>query len=149
MIQDILRELQNNLYHSSEDARRNMANKLYPIDNKRTANTGLGLLGAALAGAAAAFFLSPKNGKENQKMVKDKAIELLEKGQEVGDKATQKAKEVASNVKAKANEVADTAANKVAEFKENVADSLESAANKMKAEEADLEKDVRRNFHSK
>lgn len=157
MLQDILRELQNNLYSSSEEARKNMANRLYPVEQKRTTATGLGLVGAALAGAAAAFFLSPRSGKENQKIVKQKAKQMLEKGEELGEKAKLKAGEVAENVKFKAevaadkvkttaHNVAETTSDKIHTFKNNVADNLESAALRMKADEVDLEKDVKKNF---
>lgn len=157
MLQDLIRALQNNLYESSEEARRNMANRLYPIEERRNTATGLGLLGAALLGAAAAFFLSPRSGKENQKMVKQKAMEILEKGEELGEKAKEKAGEVVENVKTHAENaaekvkttaqnVAETTSDKINAFKNNVADNLENAALKMKKEEVGLEKDIKNNF---
>ncbi len=59
-----------------------------------------GMLFGAAAGAAAMFFLAPRSGKENRKMVKDKIGELSDYIEEEKELMEQKVKDIFGEVNA-------------------------------------------------
>ncbi len=136
----------------SDKFRRNVANHIYPT--RRNTGPGFGsALFAATIGAVAAFFLSPKNGKENQEMVKEKARNYLdsakkiegqaeEKFQTVKEDFTAKVEDIRNGVSEKTRTTADTIKDKFNQVKEKVASRFEDAAENLKNKEVRLESDA-------
>jgi len=63
---------------------------------------------ASTIGALTSFFLSPKSGSENRKIVKDGAKETTKKTKEFYQEYSQKAKPMLENAKNKATELFET-----------------------------------------
>ena len=81
--------------------RRNVANHIYPTRRSPGPIFGSAVF-AATIGAVTAFFLSPKNGKENQEMVKEKARKYLDSAKKIEGQAEEKFQEVKKDFSAKA-----------------------------------------------
>lgn len=96
--------------------------------SKKKGTAGKFVLGAAV-GAAIGFLFSPKSGKENRKMVMDKATELINKAKEL------EKEEVRAEIEAKAKkiieEIKDLDKEKVLKIAKKKALELKSEAEKL------------------
>jgi len=77
----------------------------------------VGFLVGGLTGAAVALLLAPQSGEETRTVIKEKAIELKEKADDVYGEVSTKAGALASDVKIKADDLSKEAAKKAAELK--------------------------------
>lgn len=76
----------------------------------------MGLTVGALAGAIASLLLAPQSGEETRQVIKEKAIELKEKGAETYEETKHKAEIAYKDALAKADDLAKVTKEKAAEF---------------------------------
>ncbi len=75
----------------------------------------MGFVVGALSGAIASLLMAPQTGDETRQLIKDKAIELKEKGGVTFEETKKKAEEAYKEALTKAQELGTTAAEKVSE----------------------------------
>ncbi|MBM4762596.1 YtxH domain-containing protein [Bacillus sp. B15-48] len=83
------------------------------LNEKQESNTNtrdfvIGAIVGAVAGAAAALLLTPRSGRELRTSINERSVSILEKTEQVKDKAMTKSIELASVAKEKANSIANT-----------------------------------------
>ncbi|HQK42742.1 MAG TPA: YtxH domain-containing protein [Anaerolineaceae bacterium] len=88
----------------------------------------MGFVVGALSGAIASLLLAPQTGEETRQLIKDKTIELSEKGSATFEETKKKAEEAYKEALAKAQEVGAEAAEKVTETVKKVKKTVEVPA---------------------
>lgn len=80
----------------------------------------MGFTIGALAGAVASLLMAPQTGEETRQLIKDRAIELKEKGAESYEETKRKAEIAYKDAVAKYEQFAETTKEKAADFGQQV-----------------------------
>ena len=85
----------------------------------------MGFVVGALSGAIASLLMAPQTGDETRQLIKDKAIELKEKGGVTFEETEKKAEEAYKEAVTKAQELGSTTVEKVSETVKKVKKTVE------------------------
>ncbi len=85
----------------------------------------MGFTIGALAGAVVSLLMAPQTGEETRQLIKDRAIELKEKGAESYEETKRKAEIAYKDAVAKYEQFAETTKEKAAEFGQQVKTKVE------------------------
>ncbi|HNY83820.1 MAG TPA: YtxH domain-containing protein [Anaerolineaceae bacterium] len=85
----------------------------------------------ALAGAVVSLLMAPQSGEETRRIIKDRAIELKDKGTETFEETKSKAEAAYRDALAKAEELGVTLKHKVDEMKKTATKASETATSKV------------------
>lgn len=85
----------------------------------------MGFVVGALSGAIASLLMAPQTGDETRQLIKDKAIELKEKGGVTFEETKKKAEEAYKEAVTKAQEFGSTTVEKVSETVKKVKKTVE------------------------
>lgn len=85
-----------------------------------------GAIIGAVAGAAAALLFTPRSGKELRTSINEQTVSILEKTDEVKEKAVSKSSELATAAKEKASSLAQTVSDQSADLMNKVKQKNES-----------------------
>lgn len=88
----------------------------------------MGFTVGALAGAIVSLLMAPQSGEETRQVLKEKAIELKEKGAETYEETKQRAETAYKDAIAKADELAKVAKEKAAEISRSAKVKVEKVA---------------------
>ena len=88
----------------------------------------MGFTVGALAGAIVSLLMAPQSGEETRQVLKEKAIELKEKGAETYEDTKQRAETAYKDAIAKADELAKVAKEKAAEISRSAKVKVEKVA---------------------
>jgi len=85
----------------------------------------MGFTIGALAGAVASLLMAPQTGEETRQLIKDRAIELKEKGTETYEETKRKAEVAYKDAVAKYEQFAETTKEKATDFGQQVKSKVE------------------------
>ncbi|MEL7644932.1 MAG: YtxH domain-containing protein [Anaerolineaceae bacterium] len=94
-------------------------------ESKNFGSFVMGFVVGALSGAIASLLMAPQTGDETRQLIKDKAIELKEKGDISFEETKKKAEEAYKEALTKAQELGSTAVEKVSETAKKVKKTVE------------------------
>jgi gas vesicle protein len=129
--------------------RKKLADSIYPSRSPAKAAFASAFF-AGIASAATALFLTPRTGKQNQDLVKAKLQNYADDARKMEHQADEKFQSVKEDFQSKVNDIrsgvssqtrttVNNIKSKLNEVKDQVADRFEMAAERLKAQELDLE----------